>query len=96
MSRSITIGYRDLADSPSTRIEVRPPYFLLGTQETSKQFWSIPKLKEIGITKLSELGVLDPVYFIGWEMFEDLHREITLLQKNLNDIDFDPEIKRNG
>ena len=93
MSRSITIGYRDFADGPFTQIQVRPPYFLLGTQETSIRFWSIPKLKEIGIKQLSELGVIDPVYFIGWEMMEDLHREITLLQKNLNNIDFDPAIK---
>jgi hypothetical protein len=93
MSRSIAIGFRSDAKCASTRIEVRPPYFLLGTQETSKRFWSIPKLKELGITQLSELGVLDPVCFIGWEMIGDLHREITLLQNNLSDIEFDPEIK---
>src|SRR5690349_1360290 len=53
MSRSITIGYRDLPNGRSTPIEVRPPYFLLGGQDTSKRFWRIPKLKEIGITQLS-------------------------------------------
>jgi hypothetical protein len=72
MSRSISIGYRYEADGPATPIDVRPPYFLLGTQDISKRFWSIPLLKEIGVSQLSELGVLDPVYFIGWDMMDDL------------------------
>jgi hypothetical protein len=65
MSREINIGFRREASGPETAIEVPAPYFLLGTQSSSKRFWSLPRLKEIGITQLAELGVSDPVYFIG-------------------------------
>jgi hypothetical protein len=93
MSRSINIRYRHAANGPETPIEVRPPYYLLGTQHTSQRFWSIPRLREIGITQLTELGVSDPVYFIGWEMMADLGREILLLQQHLESIEFELEIK---
>lgn len=93
MSRAISIGYKLEADGRSTHIEVRPPYFLMGTQRTSKQFWSLPRLREIGINQLTELGETDPVYFIGWEMIADLWREIALLQRHLESIDFDAELK---
>jgi hypothetical protein len=93
MSRSINIGYRLQADGPETAIEVRAPYYLLGTEDTSMRFWSIPRLREIGITQLTELGVCDPVYFIGWNMMAELGREITLLQRHLESIEFHPEIK---
>jgi hypothetical protein len=93
MSRSISIGYRHEASGAETPIEVRPPYYLLGTQDTSKRFWCIPRLREVGITQLTELGVSDPVSFIGWDMMADLRREIVLLQQNLESIEFDHEIK---
>ena len=93
MSREISIGYRQDDRGPETPIEVRAPYYLLGTQSTSKQFWSIPRLREVGITQLTELGVTDPVYFVGWEMMADLGREIALLQEHLASIEFDPDLK---
>src|SRR5262245_55348658 len=93
MSRSISIGYRQRAGAPETPIEVPAPYYLLGTQSTSMRFWAIPRLREGGITQLTELGVTDPVYFIGWEMMADLDREITLLRQHLGSIEFDPELK---
>lgn len=93
MSRSIWIGYRIEAEGAETQIEVRPPYYLLGTQARSKRFWSIPKLREIGITQLTDLGICDPICFFGWDKMSDLAREITLLQQHLESIDFDPEIK---
>jgi hypothetical protein len=93
MSRSISIGYRNEANGTETPIEVRAPYYLLGGQSTSMQFWSIPRLREVGITHLTELAVTDPVYFIGWDMMADLERELTLLQQHLESIDFYPEIK---
>jgi hypothetical protein len=43
--------------------------------------------------QLTELGVTDPVYFVGWDMMADLRREIGLLQKHLPGIDFDPDLK---
>ena len=60
MSREVNIGYQ-YGDGPETVIEVRAPYFPLGCQGTSMRFWSLPQLREIGITQLTELGVSDPV-----------------------------------
>jgi hypothetical protein len=93
MSRDISIGYQLEANGPNTPIEVRPPYFILGTQSSSMRFWSIPRLREVGISQLAELGETDPVYFIGWDMLADLWREIGLLQQHLGSIDFDAELK---
>jgi hypothetical protein len=93
MSREIHIGFRYEDVGPETDIEVRAPYFLLGTQSTSMRFWSNPQLHELGINRLTELGVADPVYFVGWDMMSELHREILLLQSHMEDIDFDSDIK---
>jgi hypothetical protein len=92
MSRDISIGYR-YGDGPETAIEIRAPYFLFGTQSTSKKFWSLPKVREIGIEQLAELGMGDPIYFDGWEMMADLRREMELLHEHMADIEFDPDIK---
>ncbi len=93
MSRDINIGYRSTAESPYIPIEIRPPYFLLGCQSTSMRFWSIPRLKEVGIVQLAELGVSDPVDFVGWDGMMDLAMEIWLLQQHLESIEFDAELK---
>lgn len=93
MSRQISIGYHLTKESPETKIEVCAPYFLFGTQATSMRFWSVPRLREVGITQLTELGISDPVEFFGWDMMADLQREIGLLQKFLPEIDFDPAPK---
>jgi hypothetical protein len=93
MSRAISIGYRREAGGPETSIEVRPPYFLFGTQRSSMQFWSLPRLREVGITRLSDLGTTDPVWFVGWEGMADLEREIVLLQRHLESVDYDHELK---
>jgi hypothetical protein len=92
MSRDINIGYQ-YGDGSETAIEVRAPYFLLGCQDTSMRFWRLPRLREIGITQLTVLGVSDPVYFVGWDMLADLRREIDLLHEHLASIDFNPELK---
>ena len=39
MSRSISISYED-ATGKDIDIEIRPPYFLLGTQRPSMKFWN--------------------------------------------------------
>jgi hypothetical protein len=93
MSREINIGYRYEDNGAETTIEVRAPYFLLGTQSTSMRFWSLPQLRQIGIKQLTELGVGDPIYFVGWDMMADLQREITLLQEHIADFEFDPDLK---
>lgn len=93
MSRDINIGFRSTETGSSTHIEVRAPYFLFGTQQTSKQFWRLPYWKVIGVTRLAELGETDPIYFVGWEMIDDLAREIRLFQDHFLEIDFDSDIK---
>jgi hypothetical protein len=93
MSRSIDICYRDKTIGSDTKIEIEAPYFLLGGQRSSKAFWNLPRLKEVGIERLSSLGVSDPVYFFGWEEMPLLDREIKLLQEHLASIDFPIEIK---
>lgn len=92
MSRDINIGYR-YSNGPQTSIEVRAPYFLFGTRQTSEQFWSLPIWRSIGVTQLAELGHSDPIYFIGWEMIGDLAREIRLFQDNFEKIQFDADLK---
>ena len=44
----------------STTIDVRAPYYLLGTQRLNEAFWSLPRLKEVGIVRLSDVGVTWP------------------------------------
>jgi hypothetical protein len=93
MSREISIGFRLTDEGEETAIEVRAPYFLFGTQQTSKAFWSMPIWKSIGVSQLAELGTTDPVYFIGWPMIEELGREIRLFENHFMKIDFDADVK---
>jgi hypothetical protein len=92
VSRSIDISYED-ASGKDVDIEIRAPYYLLGHQRSSLAFWSIPRLKEIGIERLTILGECDPVYFWGWDDISVLGREIDLLAKHLQEIDFNPDVK---
>jgi hypothetical protein len=92
MSRSISIGYQDSAGVRAS-IEIRAPYYLLGTQQTSLAFWSIPRLKEIGIDRLTILGETDPIGYWGWDDMGELRRELALLAEHLPSIDFYPEVK---
>jgi hypothetical protein len=93
MSRQIHIGFRMTDDGDKTAIEVRATYFLFGTQQTSKAFWSLPIWKSVGVMQLAELGTTDPIYFIGWPMIDELAREIRLFEENFAKIDFDADVK---
>lgn len=93
MSRSISISYRDARTGQSTSIEVRPPYFLLGSQRSSMAFWSLQRIKGAGVVRLAELGVTDPVNFIGWEEVGILGREIAALGENLASFPYHAESK---
>jgi hypothetical protein len=91
VSRRIDIGYRPESGGALTPVEVQAPYYLLGTQRLSMEFWSRPRLGEMGLTRLTDLGVTDPVYFVGWDDLAELRREIALLQHHLRSIAFHPE-----
>ncbi len=91
MSRQIIISYEQ--NNKTTNIEIEE-WYLLGTQNISYKFWSLPILKEIGIKRLAVLGHSDPVYFEGWEELEELDMEISLLEENIELIDFDEDTKR--
>lgn len=93
MSRQIDIFYRPKGGDQDVAIEVRAPYFLFGTQQLSLAFWKQPRLREIGIKHLVELGHSDPIYFIGWEMLAELQTEIRLLADNLASLDGHVEVK---
>jgi hypothetical protein len=90
MSRQIHISYTDAAGEGIV-IRIPAPYYLLGTQAASMAFWALPRLKEVGIERLSLLGVMDPVGFQGWDDMAVLKREIDLLAGQAADLDFDPE-----
>ena len=93
MTRSIDIGYQKAKGGPTTAIEIRSPYDLFGCQQPSKQFWSLPDWKRLGVTHLAELGHTDPIYFVGWDMLDSLANEIRIVQENIADIDFYAELK---
>jgi hypothetical protein len=92
MTRSIDIGYQSPSGS-QVDIEIHPPYFLLGAQSSSLEFWSIPRLKEIGIERLTILGDGDPLLFCGWDDMATLGNEIDLLAKHLESVNFHPKLK---
>lgn len=93
MSRSISISFREEATGVDTSIEIQAPYHLLGGQRSSEAFWSIPRIAEVVIERLSSLGIADPVYFFGWDEMALLHKEISLLGQHLPSIDFHLETK---
>lgn len=93
MSRGISISYRNGVGGEDRSVAVPNPYDVLGGERSSRMFWSIPRLKEIGIARLSRLGVSGPVIFFGWEDMTELRREIRLLDDNLASIEFDRTTK---
>lgn len=93
MSRTIEICYRDTLVGQPTAVEIPNPYYLLGTQDISMRFWSLPIWKEFGVRRLSQLGHIDPVFFTNWEMIDLLAQEIRLFHDNIRMIDFDAEVR---
>ena len=93
MGRSLSIGCRTAEDAPITSIEIMESYDTLGTHRSSIYFWGIPRLREVGLTRLSVSGETDPVWFNGWDEIFVLGRESELLRWNLRDIDCDPFTK---
>ena len=71
----------------------RAPYYLLGAQQTSQQFWSLPIWNQIGVEQLAVLGETDPIYFTGWDMLDQLSDEIQQFNENIREIEFDTDIK---
>jgi len=92
MSRTISIWYSDTRGN-QTDIDVGN-VDLLGTQQASKVFWSLPIHSQIGVKLLAELGVTDPVCFKGWKNIEQLEKELLLLERHLGKIPFDQGMKK--
>ncbi|SDL62485.1 hypothetical protein SAMN05421823_10780 [Catalinimonas alkaloidigena] len=90
MSRSISIWYEQ--KDADTDIEVGNRD-LLGTQNSSTEFWNIGSLQDFGIKELTKLGYTDPVWFTGWEDLKGLENEISILEKNKGQIDFNEVLK---
>ena len=90
MSRSISIWYKQEDTDIDIEVGNRD---LFGTQSSSKEFWSLDSLQEFGIKELTHLGYTDPVWFIGWENLKVLENEISILEKNQDQIDFHQELK---
>ena len=88
MSRSITIWYSK--NSEDTNIEIGNHY-MFGTQKSSKSFWALEVLKEIGVNELSKLGDFDPIYFSGWDQLKILNNEIKILEDNIDILRFDED-----
>ena len=91
MSRSISIWFTE-ANGQEVDIDMGSNE-LLGGQHTSKNFWKLEVFEEIGVTRLRDLGVTDPVWFIGWEDINVLESEIILIETNKDKIPFHQEIK---
>lgn len=96
MSRSISIWYSQ--DGKDTTIDT-DYNDLLGAQQVSLKFWSLPILKKIGLERLVVLGYTDPIGFTGWEDLKELENEISILEneisileKNKDLINFDEEL----
>jgi hypothetical protein len=91
MSRAISVWY-ERAGGQAVDVEVGNND-LLGTQEASKAFWSLPIHKTLGIVRLSQLGTIDPVWFRGWNELATLEREVAILEEHMDSIPFSEEPK---
>lgn len=85
MSRSISIWFSKNEKDIDIEVDNQD---LLGTQNSSKIFWSIRKLRNLGLKELTQLGRIDPVGFRGWQELKLLENEIEILEKNIEQIDF--------
>lgn len=85
MSRSISVWYNH--NEKDIDVEVGNQD-LLGTQGISYAFWSLKKLREIGLKELNLLGRKDPVGFSGWDGMEFLENEIEILERHREEINF--------
>lgn len=54
MSRTIDISYQSENGEKETEIPMPAPYYILGSQSLSEEFWSLPQLSEIGLTRLND------------------------------------------
>ena len=89
MSRSISIWHTKNERDINVDVGNRD---LFGTQRSSKQFWSLELLQDLGILELSKLGKIDPIYFSGHLQLSVLEKEIRILENNKDEIDFNREL----
>jgi len=91
MSRSISVWYKG-ADGQAVDVDIGNND-LLGTQMASMAFWSLPIHETLGIVRLSELGISDPVWFTGWNELATLEREVAILEQHIESIPFSEELR---
>lgn len=89
MSRSISAWYRLGDEEHDIETPEERHYYLLGAQRPSMAFWSLPIMPRIGVVRLAQLAVLDPVCFSGWHDIAQLSLEIRALQEKAAEIDYD-------
>lgn len=58
------------------------------------KFWRLPIHSELGITRLTELGITDPIWFTGWADLAVLEKEIAALESHIDEIPFYDELKK--
>lgn len=85
MSRSISIWHTKNEKDINIDVGNRD---LFGTQMSSKQFWSLEILYDLGIVELSKLGRIDPIYFSGHLQLSVLEKEIRILENHKAEIDY--------
>ncbi len=58
------------------------------------EFWRLPIHMTLGVKRLAELGISDPVWFKGWEDLAILEKEVVALETHIDEIPFHEEPKR--
>jgi hypothetical protein len=91
MSRSIAVWYK-CASGEDVDVDVGHND-LSGCQEPSMEFWRLPIHTALGVQRLAELGILDPVWFKGWDDLAVLEKEVAALEAHIDSIPFHAELK---
>jgi hypothetical protein len=58
------------------------------------EFWRLPVHGSLGVKRLAELGITDPVWFKGWDDLATLEKEVAILETHIDEIPFYDELKR--
>lgn len=93
MGLDIAMWYRDASAGNDVRVDILYPYSTLGGISDSMQFWGIPRIRQIGIEQLAELGKWSPIFIREWAGLHQLGRELALLSQHFDSIEYGPKDK---